>query len=143
MFALIITIISIALVVVLAVTTSSYLGEIMGTAGPKQSASLIIAQATQVAGAARVYAATRNTSDFTMDDLVNENLLKTVPEPPFQDGATYTITADNKARLSITSEKVCEEIQRKLTGSSAIPAVAPAQHGCYNSDGAYVLILNG
>jgi hypothetical protein len=115
----------------------------MGKAGPKQSASLIIAQATQVAGAARVYAATRNTPNFTMQDLVTENLLKSVPKPPFQDGAAYTITADNKARLSITSEKVCEEIQRRLTGNTSIPVVAPAQHGCYNSDGAYVFLLNG
>lgn len=143
MFALLITILSIALVAVLAVTTGSFLGDIMRTAGPKQSASLIVSQATQVAGAARVYAATRNTPNFTMQDLVTENLLKSVPKPPFEDGAAYTITSDNKARLSITNEKVCEEIQRKLTGSATIPVVAPASNGCYNSDGAYVFILNG
>jgi hypothetical protein len=141
-FALIITILSIALVALLAITTGSYMGDIMGSAGPKQSASLIVGQATQVAGAARVYAATRNTPNFTVQDLVTENLLKSVPTPPFSDGAAYTITAEGQARLSVTNEKVCAEIQRKLTGNVTIPVVKPAQ-GCYNSDGAYVFILNG
>lgn len=123
--------------------TGSYLGDLMRTAGPKQTASLIIAQATQVAGAARVYAATKSSVTFSVQDLVNENFLKAIPSPPFEDGAAYTLTAEHAARLSLSSEKVCGEIQRKLTGSPLIPVVKPDQHGCYNSDGAYVFILKG
>lgn len=143
MFALIITIFSISLVIALAMVTSSYLGELMRTAGPKQAASLIITQATQVAGAARVFAATRTEVSFSVQDLVTVDLLKAIPRPPFEDGAAFTLTTDHAARLSLSSDKVCAEIQRKLTGNPIIPVVKPAQHGCYNSDGAYVFILKG
>lgn len=141
MFSLIITIISITLAGLLVLITMNSVEGIMDRAGPAQSAALIVSQAAQISGAARIYTGPVGPLGLTLDDLVGANLLKSVPPPPFDDGGQYTFNTDGSVRLAVTSEKVCIELQKKLTGAVDIPVVKPAHQGCYNSDGAYVFIL--
>lgn len=143
MFSLIITIFSISLVAALAYVTYNYLDDIMSRTGPAADAALIISQAGQIAGAAKVFTATKGGAELTMQALVNEKLLTSVPVPPFKDGGQYTFTAERAVRLSVGGEKLCSELQKKLLGTTAIGNFRPAHNGCYNSDGAFVLIMNG
>jgi hypothetical protein len=143
LFSLIITILSIGLVALFALVSINYLQHILSGASSGTAATLIIAQASQIAGANRVYAATQGNNSATVEDLVNSNLLKSVPVPPFKDGGQYTFTPARAVRLSVTSETLCAEIQKKLFNSTTISSIKPENHGCYNSDGAYVFILQG
>jgi hypothetical protein len=144
LFSLITTIISIGLVSLLAYVSLSYLQPTLGRAPIVSSAALIISQASQIASANRVHAATHGGPTVDMQGLVNAKLLQSIPVPPFKDGGQYTFTAARVVRLSITDEKLCAEIQKRLTSNPAIPLSLTTQGaGCYNSDGAYVFFMKG
>jgi hypothetical protein len=134
---------AIGLVAVLAIATMTYVQDVMRRAGPATTATVVISQASQIAAARRVYSATHGAGTLSVQNLVDAKLLRTVPVPPFKDGGQYTFTSSSAVRLSVTSEDLCSEIQKKLFNTSVIPNVRPDNHGCYNSDGAYVFVMQG
>jgi hypothetical protein len=141
LLSLLTSMLSLGLVVLLALVSVNYVQGLLSRSAVTKAAVLIIAQGTQIAGAAQVHAGTYGATGATVQDLVNAKLLRSVPAPPFSDGGQYTFTSARELRLAITSERLCGELQNRLYSNPAISASKPARHGCYNSDGAYVFLM--
>lgn len=82
MFNLIIVIISIALIVITAIATVYYGGDSYSEGKIDAEAARYRNEAAQISGAVRMYTATGNMTgeNFTLQDLVDEKWLRTIPE---------------------------------------------------------------
>jgi hypothetical protein len=79
MFSLIITLVSIALVAALALATMYYGGKSLQVGSAKATAAKILVQSQQLQGAAEVYKADRGVYPASMDELVTNGYLHTIP----------------------------------------------------------------
>lgn len=133
MFSLIITIISIALVAALALATLYYGGSAFNRGSAGAEAARLINEGQQVNGAvtiARADAAAGGTAVTTWGGLVSGNYLAQLPGGLGLDpaGTIGTATAN-------VSAEVCEEVQKRATGSTTIladlAAGASQIYGCH------------
>lgn len=115
MFSLIITIISIALVAVLAVATIYYGGATFTKSGNKAAATRILTAGAQINGAVEMYKGTRGEVPATLDDLVSTNLLKSIP-------AGEWTTANDYVVASGINELQCKEANLQLGIVGDVPA---------------------
>lgn len=105
MFNLITVIIAIALVIVVTAVGVYYGGSIVGDQSTKAQATQYRNEAVQIASAVTLYKAKGNsiTSDFTLQTLVDEKLLKSLPEgwEPGQDSIIKPLDENDPAAEGI------------------------------------------
>lgn len=137
MFNLIITIISIALVAVLAIATIYYGGSAFTQGSAKAKASTLVAHAQQITAANTLYANDHG-GGFAADTdaLQTSSYLTAVPKSA--DAAAYTL-ASNKVTttLGATGKTICEEVNKTLNNTvdlTVVGAESTAQYGCYASN---------
>lgn len=107
MFSLIITIISIALVAALAVATIYYGGDAFNKNGTRAKAVKVVNAGQQINGAIEVYKAQKGTVPASLDDLVTNNMLKSIP------AGDWTMADDYVVATGI-DELQCLEANRQL-----------------------------
>lgn len=116
MFSLIITIISIALVAALAVATIYYGGDIFSQQGTKAKAVKVVNAGQQINGAIEVYKAQKGTVPATLDDLVTNKMLKSLPQGEWAMADDYVVATG-------IDELQCLEANRQLGRPAAtVPA---------------------
>ena len=135
MFSLIITIISIALVAALALATIYYGGSAFNRGSDGAKAAQLINEGQQLNGAvaiAKADAAAGGTAVTDLAGLVTGKYLAQLPAS-FASMGTTTIEA-GKVSLTV-SQSVCEEVQKRATGSTVLATEGePAQvYGCWMS----------
>lgn len=147
MFSLIITIVSIALVALLAAATLYFGGDIHSDARKQAAASQAMLAMQQVQGATTLYKAEHTVLPTSPEDLITAGYLKFLPETnlngaPWSFGNGYIVTMLNdpatckeinvKLELEVTSEM-------DLTGPEGVPngipecALLDLRHGCCES----------
>lgn len=141
MFSLIITIISIALVAALALATLYYGGSAFNRGSQGAIAAQLINEGQQVNGAvavAKADAAAGGTEITTWQGLVTAT-----PNPYLAQLPSGLKLTGGDAIGNISTEltyanakEVCEEIQRRATGSTAIPeaAITNQVYGCWDAN---------
>lgn len=107
MFSLIVAVISIALVAVLAAATIYYGGDAFKKNGVKAKAVQVVNAGQQINGAIEVYKAQKGTVPASLDNLISENVLKSIPE------GTWTMADDYVVATGI-DEAQCLEANRQL-----------------------------
>ncbi len=131
MFSLIITIISIALVAALALATIYYGGSAFNRGSDGAKAAQLINEGQQLNGAvaiAKADAAAGGAAVTTLAGLVPSYLAQL---PASFAAMGTTAVADGKVAV-VTTQKVCEEVQKRATGSSTVGTTEPAQvYGCW------------
>ena len=132
MFSLIITIISIALVAALAVASVYYGGSAFSQGSAKASASTLVAQAQQIAGANTLYA-NDNGGTFAqnVDDLVPE-YLSAAPIPSSKVAVgSWEIGANNVITLDLVdgATEVAGQIDAQAGVTGTRPATVPTTGG--------------
>lgn len=155
MFNLIITIISIALVAVLAIATIYYGGSAFTEGSAKAKASTLVAHAQQITAANTLYAnANGGTATTDISGTLVSSYLTSAPKSP--DAAAYTVTTSNdvSAVMSANTSKVCEEVNKSVgladadldTDGFQFPATAAGvttQYGCWDDAGALTFLYKG
>lgn len=155
MFSLIITIISIALVALLAVATLWYGGDAFQQGSSRAQAATLVNQAQQVASAAALFEATEGTRPAYTDIAGGTAYLKTDPVPPvavdtpqgwsLDDAATAAGSGVEAVVLKATdiSDEVCSELNDK--GNSVDDATAPTlgAYGCFKVAGTPEFVFRG
>lgn len=108
MLNLVITIIAIALVVILTATAVYYGGTVTGDQKTKANAAQFRNEAAQIAGAVSLFKAKGNaiTTEFSLQDLVDQQYLKTLPDgwEPGQNAIVKRLDPNDPA-----SESICLE----------------------------------
>ena len=125
MFSLIITIISIALVALLALATIYYGGSALSNGSAAATAARFITEGQQINGAKAV-AVANNETPATIQDLVDDNYLSQLP-------AGWTVASGYITRT--VSDDICTEYNDKLdvTGP-AVAGVVSGLAGCNTVD---------
>ncbi|WP_187628597.1 hypothetical protein [Paraburkholderia sp. UCT31] len=146
MFSLIITIISIALVALLALATLYYGGSAFSQGSAKAAASTVVSQAQQIAGANTLFA-NDNAGTFaaTTAALQTGSYLSTVPTPPAAAATgAWAIAgaAANNVTLSLNgsgAQSICTAILKNagLSTTIASGATAGRQVDCYGASAPY------
>lgn len=122
MFSLVITIISIALVAVLAAAAIYYGGTAFTTAGADADAVRVINESHQLSGAISLYKAAEGTDVSDLSVLVTKDYLKALPSGAWQ------VVEGGVARTDLT-ESQCLAANKKL-GVSTVPSCSdPAYAG--------------
>jgi len=143
MFSLIVSIISIALVAVLAAASIYYGGDAFTKGSAKALASTVVTQAQQISSANTLFKNDNGgVSAASVDALVTGEYLASVPAMPSKVGAVNlaiaadidTVTAGDQGGVSavITNAEVCKLINEQANGTETFSA--NAQYGC-ESDG--------
>ena len=145
MFSLIITIISIALVVALAIASIYYGGAAFTQGNTRAVAATVVSQAQQIAGGATLSFNQTQTVPASVAALQTSGYLTSVPNVPAAANATtaWTISATEVGHV-ITSDAVCNAIDASAKGTSPAtfagnpPAakVTTQQYGCFGTTGA-------
>ena len=137
MFSLIITVISIALVAALAVSTLYFGGDAFNAGSDKAKASTVVNQAQQIDGANTIFRLDTGAFAASVDALVPEYLASApVVDDTIASGGSYSISDDTVSLSGVNSE-VCERINEQvgvddsstLTSETDI-ADADLQYGC-------------
>lgn len=125
MFALIIGLIAIVLTVILVLAGLFYGGSAFDTSDARAQAAAYQTQGSQVAGAIAIYAA-QHAGAFppSTADLVPE-YLTTLPIPPGQSSAAWTISGNYVVSSGGISESSCQQADTAV-GISSIPACTSA-----------------
>jgi hypothetical protein len=142
MFNLIITIISIALVAVLAIATIYYGGAAFTQGSAKAGAATLVSHAQQIAAANTLYANDHGGTFTVTDDDLLDGYLTAMPLSPNATGS-YNLGTDVTASrveavLPATSSNICIEVNKTLDAAATAVLVAePAtkQYGCFDTDG--------
>lgn len=113
MFALIITLVSIALVVVLVAATVFYGGDIFKSGGTKAGADQILNGGSQISAAVEAYKAETSILPTTIDQLVSTNYMASPPIGTWSMADDYIITTG-------VVQSQCLETNR-LVGITGIP----------------------
>lgn len=122
MFSLVITVISIALVAVLAAAAVYYGGSALTLAGTEAEAARVINDGQQLSGAISLYKAAEGTEVSDLSVLVNKDYLKSLP------GGAWQVVEGGVARTDLT-ENQCIAANKKL-GISTVPSCTdPAYAG--------------
>lgn len=161
MFNLIITIISIALVAVLAIATIYYGGTAFTQGSAKAQASTLVSHAQQITAANTLFA-NANGGTFSNDltagsRLLSENYLSSVPKHP-ESANAYELNTDNDVTLVVGAAadvaKICEEVNASAGLADAddvaagfqFPATAgdvSTQYGCHQDGTNLAFIYKG
>jgi hypothetical protein len=122
MFALIITLVSIALVAVLAIATIWYGGGTFTKGGAKAKAARVMNDGAQITGAIEAYKAQTGEVPTSIDALITAKFLAVVPKGDWSMGNDYIVAAN-------LEEQQCIETNTNL-GITGIPACdAPEVQG--------------
>lgn len=147
MFSLIISIVSIALVVVLAAATMYYGGDALSQGRSSAEASAYVSAAQQIGGAAVMHSSTQPAPATTVAELVTSNHLNGVPSVKSRVEGTneWTLSAAGASPRMLTinlagepagNQKLCEQINKNAgaTGMDAtngtIAALASLPYAC-------------
>ncbi len=141
MFALIITIISIALVAALAIASIYYGGSAFTQGSAQAQASTIVNQAQQVSAGVTLYENDNGGSAPATVSALTPTYLQAIPTPPSSASGAYTLgTNATSVSVSVTSTNVCLSIDQSIAPTtSAVPsaALAGTQYSCYGSAAPY------
>jgi len=161
LFSLIITIISIALVAILAIATIYYGGEAMRKGSAQARAVTYMNQAQQILGSAQLFKATQGRWPTSLDELIATSHLKTAPMPPVaqvpqiplipsayaaDDRAQWTTVQLNApfywVRRNVT-EDVCRGVNLLSRGDDGVynAAIPGLTAQCFGVDEMYTVIL--
>lgn len=143
MFSLIITIISIALVAVLALATLYYGGKAFLQGQATSNAAKVINQGQQVSGAYALYV-TEQEAVTDINGLLAGKYLKAIP---IQGSVAWrALTADSGVVLlpNAVNKETCQQINIKLLGTNGIPKnpVAEWSRQCFGDNGNYSVLWN-
>ncbi len=139
MFSLIITVISIALVAVLAVASIYYGGSAMSQGTAKANASTLVNHGQQLNGANAMYKNDNGGTDVaSVAGLVTGNYLSAEPAVPASVKVTaWTIGTDPVFQSTISSSETCIQVQKQAIGTSASAPLAAYDgtqtFGCYGA----------
>lgn len=132
MFSLIVSIISIALVAVLAAASIYYGGDAFTKGSAKALASTVVAQAQQISSANTLYKNDEGgTTAPTVQALVDGKYLASIPAAPSKvvpDRAAWTV-ASTFVSIDIDNIEVCKLINEQANGSANF--VSGSQYGCF------------
>ena len=150
MFSLIITIISIALVAALALATLYYGGAAFNKSAATADATKLLNQSTQLRGAAELYKADTGEYPLSLDDMVAQNYLSSIPVAAAQPapvdlmgtaqaaGTPWVMVLAGYPVFAVTSvtEAVCKSINKQAYGVEGILKTARSAHvtQCYGTD---------
>lgn len=132
MFALIITIVAIALVVALVAATMYHGGDTLTQGRSTADASAFIAGAQQVSGAAVMYQSLETAPAADVAALVTAGYLAS--EPSVKGAALVLDAADKLVTATVASDEVCQAIN-KAAGAADVAAVLNIDdlpYGCVN-----------
>lgn len=149
MFSLIITVISIALVAVLAVASIYYGGSAMSQGTAKANASTLVNHGQQLNGANAMFKNDNGGSDAGgITALVTAQYLSAAPVPPAfvveSDSAgvadTWTING-SVFEVNIVSAETCAQVQKQAVADTSIPSAYPSAQtfGCYGAASPYTV----
>ena len=131
MFSLIVSIISIALVAVLAAASIYYGGDAFTKGSAKALASTVVTQAQQISSAHTLYKNDEGgTTAPTVQALVDGEYLASIPAAPAKvvpDAATWTV-ASTSVSVDIDNLEVCKLINEQANGTTSF--ASSAQYGC-------------
>lgn len=141
MFSLIVSIISIALVAVLAAASIYYGGDAFTKGSAKALASTVVTQAQQISSANTLYkndnGGVTATALTDLTDGANQYLSSqpAAPSKVVPEGAAWTVAATSVS-IDIDNIEVCKLINEQANGSADF--VSTAQYGCFGpgADGA-------
>ncbi|WP_087863554.1 hypothetical protein [Comamonas thiooxydans] len=137
MFALIITIVAIALVVALVAATMYHGGDTLTQGRATADASAFVAGAQQVSGAAVMYQSLEGSPAADAGALVTSGYLASVPAVK---GVALVLNAAGKlVTATVASDDVCKAIN-KAAGATDVAAVADIDdlpYGCVNATKAF------
>ena len=141
MFSLIVSIISIALVAVLAAASIYYGGDAFTKGSAKALASTVVTQAQQISSANTLFkndngglsadevaAASVDADDTGLTQLVSEEFLASAPVLPSKVGDAVWEVTKTEVSADIENLEVCKLINDQANGTDAF--VATAQYGC-------------
>jgi len=143
MFSLIVSIISIALVAVLAAASIYYGGDAFTKGSAKALASTVVTQAQQISSANTLFK--NDNGGLPADDvaeLVSEDYLASTPVVPAKAQGTLAEGVEagwavdaNTVTVALNNEEVCKLINEQATGTKDVVAYTPgaadaAQFGC-------------
>ena len=138
MFSLIITVISIALVAALAVSTLYFGGDAFNAGSDKAKAATIVNQAQQIDGANTIFRLdTGALASDLADDLVPEYLASTPQVNDNISSNSYSLAADGTITLDTVTATVCDEVNAQVGvdeevaySSESELAAQGVQYGC-------------
>lgn len=146
MFALIITIISIALVAALAIASIYYGGSAFSQGTAQAQGSTIVNQAQQVGAAVTLYENDNGGSAPSAVSDLTPTYLEAVPTPPSSASGAYALGSNaTSVTVDVTSANVCLSIDQSVAPStSAIPSAANSadQYQCFGSASPYTFQYN-
>lgn len=116
MFSLVITIISVALVAVLALAAIYYGGETIGDGNDRAEAARLVNEGQQIRGAAEMFRSIEARQPSSVAELVDREYLSTVPRSSWQ-------SATNYAQVSSVSERHCRiaNVMLKISSDESDP----------------------
>lgn len=153
MFSLIVSIISIALVAVLAAASIYYGGDAFVKGSAKALASTVVTQAQQISSAHTLYKNDEGGSEApSIQALVVGGYLASVPAAPVNvaaDTDTNTtgkqpapwVLGANDVTLAVDNDEVCALINEQANGTSAFSS--NAQFGCQTNGATMSFVYNG
>jgi hypothetical protein len=129
MFSLIIVLVSIVLVAGLALATMYYGGTSFLQGSEKAAVSRYLNEGAQVSGAIKVFRAEKGYVPQELDELVQEDYLKALPEGA--DGTDQSFqNADGYIFAGVPSQTVCEALNERLNYHGPVPSCTdPAIEG--------------
>jgi hypothetical protein len=146
MFALIITIISIALVAALAIASVYYGGNAFTQGSAQAQASTIINQAQQIGAGVTLFENNNGGSAPASVSALTPTYLQAVPTPPESAYGSYTLATNaTQVTVGVSSTNVCLSILQSADPSATtISAIASAglQYQCYGSASPYTFVYN-
>ncbi|MHB1666108.1 hypothetical protein [Thiomonas sp.] len=141
MFALIITIISIALVAALAIASIYYGGTAFTSGSAQAQASTIVNQAQQISAGTTLYENDNGGSAPASITALTPTYLQAIPTPPTSASGPYALgTNATSITVGVTSTNVCLSIVQSVApGVSAISGTATAgrQYDCFGTAAPY------
>ncbi len=146
MFALIITIISIALVAALAIASIYYGGTTFSQGIAQAQGSTIVNQAQQIGAAVTLFENDNGGSAPSSISSLTPTYLEVVPTPPSSASGVYALgTGASTVTVDVTSANVCLAIEQSVDPSAtAISSgeTAGQQYQCYGSAAPYTFQYN-
>lgn len=146
MFALIITIISIALVAALAIASIYYGGTAFSQGTAQAQASTIVNQAQQIGAGVTLYENDNGgTAPTAVSDLVS-TYLQALPTPPSSASGAYALSSNATAvTVDVTSANVCLAVEQSVDPSATAVSAslnASQQYQCYGASSPYTFQYN-
>jgi len=146
MFALIITIISIALVAALAIASIYYGGSAFTQGSAQAQASTIVNQAQQIGAGVTLFENDNGGSAPASVSALTPTYMQAVPTPPSSASGAYALATNaTQVTVDVTSTNVCLSILQSVDPSAtaiSTSATAGLQYQCYGSAAPYTFVYN-